>query len=66
MQSKNNIYDANYDSDYDDLENNCVAVITHDHKFREVEPVNVQVHFGKIETKHWLIPAAYARLSINT
>ena len=51
MLGKHNINDANYYSDYDDLEDNCVAVILHDHKFREVQSVNVNVHLVIIETE---------------
>ena len=33
---KNSIYDANYDSGYDDFEDNCVAVISDSDNIREV------------------------------
>ena len=43
---KNSKYDANYDSDYDDLDDYCVAVISGSDSLREVEPVNLHIHFG--------------------
>ena len=45
------MYDAYYDSDYDELEYIYVATVTDDHNVRKVESVNVRVHFGNIETK---------------
>ena len=44
------IYDANYDSDYDEFDDNCTAVISDSDNIREVEPVNMHIHNGKIET----------------
>ena len=44
MLKNHNVYDANYDSDYDDVEDNYAAVITDDHSLRELERFNVQVH----------------------
>ena len=38
LQQKS-IYDANYDSDYDDYDDNCVAAISYKTDTREVEPV---------------------------
>ena len=43
MLKKHNTYEANYDSDYDDLDDSCVAVITN---FESIEPVNMQTQFG--------------------
>ena len=51
MLQKHNIYGANYDSDYDYLENNWVAVITNDRNLRELERVKMQLQFGNIDTK---------------
>ena len=48
MLQNRKTYDANSDFDYDDLDN-CVAVICND--LREVEPVNMQLQIGNIETK---------------
>ena len=46
MMSKNSIYDANYDSDYDNFDDNCVAFITDSDSIREVEPVNMHIQLG--------------------
>ena len=51
MLQKHNIYDANCGSIYDNLDDNCVAVIANDENLREVEPVNMQKQFGNVETK---------------
>ena len=45
------IYDANYDYDYDELDENCVAVISDSDNIREVEPVNMHIRIGNTETK---------------
>ena len=45
------IYDANYDSDYDDFDDNCVAAISIQNNIREVEPVNLEICVGNTKTK---------------
>ena len=37
------LFDANYDSDYDELDDKYVAVISDNDNIREVEPVNVNI-----------------------
>ena len=51
MMQKHSIYDANYDSDYDDFKDNCVAIISDSDSFREMEPVNMHIQFRSNETK---------------
>ena len=51
MLRKYNIYDANDESDCDDLEDYLVAVISNSDSLREIEPVIIQIVFGNIETK---------------
>ena len=48
---KKSIYDANYDSDYDDFDDICVATISTNDNIREVEPVNVNICIGNTNTK---------------
>ena len=48
---KHSIYDANYNSDYHDFYDNCVATISTNDNIREVEPVNVNICFGNTSTK---------------
>ena len=48
---KESIYDANYDSDYDDYDDNCVAATFINNNTREVEPVNLNVCIGNTSTK---------------
>ena len=48
LLQKQGIYDANYDSDYDD---NCVATISIKSDTREVEPVNLDICVGNTKTK---------------
>ena len=50
LQQKS-IYDANYDSDYDDYNDNCVAAISIKNDTREVEPVNLGICVGNTYTK---------------
>ena len=50
LQQKS-IYDANYDSDYDDYDDNCVAAISYKTDTREVEPVNLDIRVGNTSTK---------------
>ena len=51
MIQKHSIYDASIDSDHDAFDDNCVAVIYDSHNIREVEPVNMHIQLGIIETK---------------
>ena len=48
---RHSFQDANYDFDYEDFNDNCVAIISNRDNIREVKPVNMHVHFGNIETK---------------
>ena len=43
MMHKHRICDANYDHDYDDFDDNCVAIISDSDNVREVEPVNIHI-----------------------
>ena len=45
------IYAANYDSDYDDYNDNCVATIAYKIETRELEPVNLDIGVGNTGTK---------------
>ena len=45
MIRQDTIYDAKYDSDYNHIDDNCVAVISDSDSLREVEPVNMQIQF---------------------
>ena len=51
MFQKQSIYDANYDSDYDDYNDNCIATISINNDTREVEPVNLDICIGNTKTK---------------
>ena len=48
---KHSIYDANYDSDYDDYDDNCVATVSINNNTKEVEPVNLNICIGNNSTK---------------
>ena len=48
---KHSVYDANYDSDYDDYDDNCVATISINDNTREVEPVNLNICIANTSTK---------------
>ena len=48
---KPNICDSNYDSDDDNFDGNCVAVISDSNSLRELEAVNMQILFGNVENK---------------
>ena len=50
LLQKQGIYDANYDSDYDDYDN-CFATISINNDTREVEPVNLDICVGNTKTK---------------
>ena len=43
LLQKQGIYDANYDSDYDHYDDNCVATISIKSDTREVEPVKLDI-----------------------
>ena len=50
LLQKQDIYDANYDSDYDDYDDNCVATISIKCDTREVEPMNLDICVGNTKT----------------
>ena len=43
MMQKYSIYDANYESVYDDFDDNCVALISDSDNIREVEPLKMHI-----------------------
>ena len=51
LLKQQSIYDANYDSDYDDYNDICVARISVNSDTREVEPVNLNICVGNTTTK---------------
>ena len=51
LLQKQGIYDANYDSDYDDYDDNCVATISIKSDTRELEPVNLDICVANTKTK---------------
>ena len=51
LLQKHSINNANYDSDYDDYDDNCVATISINNNNREVEPVNLNICVGNTSTK---------------
>ena len=51
LLQQQSIYDANYDSDNDDYDDNCVAAISIQNNAREVEPVNLDICVGNTKTK---------------
>ena len=51
LLQKQNIYDSNYDSEYDDYDDNCVAKISINNDTREVEPVILYICIGNTSTK---------------
>ena len=51
LLQKHIIYDANYDSDYDDYDDNCVAPISTNNNTREVEPMNLKICIGNTSTE---------------
>ena len=51
LLQRKGIYDANYDSDYDDYDDNCVATISIKSGTRDVEPVNLDICVGTTKTK---------------
>ena len=51
LLQKQGIYDANYDSDYDDYNDNCVATISIKSDTREVEPLNLDIYVGNTKKK---------------
>ena len=48
---KQSIYDAIYDLDYDDYNDNCIATISINNDTREVEPGNLDICIGNTKTK---------------
>ena len=48
---KQSISDANYDLDYDDYNDNCVAKISINNDTREAEPMNLDICIGNTKTK---------------
>ena len=51
LLQKHSIYDANYDSDYNDFDDNCVATISTNDNIREVEPLTANICIGNTSTK---------------
>ena len=51
LLQKQGIYDANYESDYDNYDDNCVATISIKSATRKVEPVNLDTYVGNTKTK---------------
>ena len=51
LLQKQGIYDANYDLDYTDYDDNCVATISINNDTREVEPVNLDICVRNAKTK---------------
>ena len=51
LLKQQSIYDVNYDSYYDDYNDNCVATISVKSDTREVEPVNLDIWVGITTTK---------------
>ena len=51
LLKQHSIYDANYDSDYDDYNDNCVATISVKSYTCEVEPVNLDIFVENTTTK---------------
>ena len=51
MMPKHSIYDANFDSDHDKFDDNCVAIISNCDNIREADSVNMHFRFGSTETK---------------
>ena len=51
LMQRHSVYDANYDPDYDEFPDNCIAVISDSDSIREVELVNMHIRFGNTKTK---------------
>ena len=51
LLQKHSIYEGNYDSDYDNYDDNCVATISIKNNTREVEPVHLNICTGKTSAK---------------
>ena len=51
LMQRHSVYDANYDPDYDEFHDNCIAVISDSDSIREVEPGNMHFGFGNTKTK---------------
>ena len=52
MIRQHSIYDANYDLDYDDFDNHCVAVISDSGSLRKIEPVKMHLLNSENQKKH--------------
>ena len=46
---KHSLCDTNYDSDYDEFDDNCFAIISDIDNIREVKPVNVNIGIGNTD-----------------
>ena len=51
LLQKHSIYYANYYSEYDDYDDNCVATVSINNNTRKVEPVNLNICIGNTSTK---------------
>ena len=51
LLQKHSIYNANYDSDYDDYDENCVATISIKNNTREVDSVNLNICIANTSIK---------------
>ena len=51
MFHRHRIYDTKYESDYDEFDDNCEALISDSDNVREEEPVNMHIRIGNTETK---------------
>ena len=51
LLQKQSIYDANYDSNNDDSDDNCVSTISINSDTREVAPANLHICIGNTKTK---------------
>ena len=51
MMQKHSIYDANYNSDYNNFDDNCVAAISDSNNIREVKLVNMHIQIKNTDTK---------------
>ena len=51
LLQKHSTYDANYDSEYAEFDDNCVAIISNNDNIREVETLNANICIGNTNTK---------------
>ena len=61
MLKQHNTYDANYDLDYDETQV-YVAVTAGFENLRTLEPVNIQVHFGNMDTKALMASSSFCTI----